>query len=573
MNIVKNILTKNDCYKSGKKITPQGLQLHTIGTSQNTATSLASYWNQSGISACVHYCIDAETEGKVLQFLPDNYRSWADAGYGNGNLITVELMESDYMKYTGGANYKITNQSKFEADLLRAYNTAVQFFAQKCKEYSWNPQEKMKNGLYRVSSHDEGRRLGLSSAHVDPTHVWSHIDKDMDKFRADVKAAMNGEEVTSSTVKTYYRIRKSWENAESQIGAYELISNAKSNCLPGYTVYDPDGNVVYANNATVTGTQYKDFANLTEKQAAAKILEMVREDYEKTGIFASVTAAQMILESGYVSTTLAQQGNNCFGMKCTLSGNTWANSTWDGISKVNIKTAEEYTPGVITYKYADFRKYPCIEDSIGDHSAYLLGAMDGNKKRYAGLTDCKNYKEAITLIKNGGYATDSSYISKICDIIERFGLDKYDKVPESKPVETKPVSTSSYYRVGTSWKNGKCQNQVGAYTVVDNAKNRADTVSKQNKTTYYVFDSNGATVYKAAYETVVFQPYNVKVSISDLRIRKTPNGAIVKKNGREVYTGVGVFGITEEKKTGGYTWGRLLSGAGWIALEHTKKVS
>ena len=88
-------------------------------------------------------------------------------------------------------------------------------------------------------------------------------------------------------------------------------------------------------------------------------------------------------------------------MKCMLSGNTWANSTWDGTSKVNIKTAEQDTSGNTYYIYEDFRKYSCIEDSISDHSAYLLGAKNGNKLRYAGLTNCKNYKDAITLIKQG----------------------------------------------------------------------------------------------------------------------------------------------------------------------------
>jgi hypothetical protein len=33
------------------------------------------------------------------------------------------------MKYTGGANYIITNETKFKADVTRAYNTAVEFFA------------------------------------------------------------------------------------------------------------------------------------------------------------------------------------------------------------------------------------------------------------------------------------------------------------------------------------------------------------------------------------------------------------------------------------------------------------
>ncbi len=36
---------------------------------------------------------------------------------------------------------------------------------------------------------------------------------------------------------------------------------------------------------------------------------------------------------------------------------------------------------------------PCIEDSIADHSAYLLGAMNGKKLRYNGLKGCKDYKK------------------------------------------------------------------------------------------------------------------------------------------------------------------------------------
>lgn len=587
MNIKKNFLTQNDCYKKGNKINAKGLQLHTIGTAQNSANSLASYWNQPGISACVHYCIDAEKEGTVFQFLPDNYRSWADGGFGNGNLITVELMESDYMKYTNGANFTITNKTKFIADITRAYNTAVEFFAYKCKEYGWDPQEKMSNGLYRVSSHDEGRRLGLSTSHVDPSHLWGHIGKTMDVFRAEVKAKMNGVAVESTPIptETYYRVRKTWADEKSQLGAYTAKQNAIDNCPSGYKVFDENGKAVYTAKA-VSGTQAADFAGLTEAQAAAKILEMCKKDYEKTGVFASVSAAQMILESGYVKTELATKGNNCFGMKTTLSGNTWLNSTWDGKSKVNIRTAEEYTVGKITYINADFRKYPCIEDSIGDHSAYLLGAMNGSKKRYAGLTDCKNYRDAITLIKKGGYATDSAYVSKICNIIERFGLDKYDKIPAtSSPSTSTNTSTnnstssstkSTLYRVGTEWKNGKCVNQDGAYASLDNAKKRVDALAQSGKTGYHVFDNKGVSVYPAATAEPVFKPYSVRVDTPSLRIRKAPNGAAKKKLGREMYTGIGTFTIVAEEKAGDYTWGLLKSYEkkrnGWIALEYTKRI-
>lgn len=401
------------------------------------------------------------------------------------------------------------------------------------------------------------------------------------KFKEKILGYYNGATIPSIEENVmYYRVGTAWENGKcvNKLGAYTIKDNAISSCPYGYKVFDDKGNVVYT-APTVSGTQAYEFANLTEAQSAAKILEMAKADYIKTGVLASVTAAQMILESGYVKTELAKQGNNCFGMKCTLSGNTWPNSTWDGKSKVNIRTAEEYTVGNITYINADFRSYPCIEDSIGDHSAYLLGAMNGNKKRYEGLKGCTDYKKAISLIKSGGYATDSRYEAKICSIIERFGLDKYDKIKTDFVEPEIPVATSpavdNFYRTGTSWKNGKCVNQTGAYTELDNAKKEADNKAKSKKKTYYVFDSTGKKVYTAKYtKPSTFEPYNVRVKVPDLRIRKTPNGEILMNNGVEVFTGIGVFGITEEKKSGGYIWGKLLSSIGWIALvdEYVEKV-
>ena len=73
------------------------------------------------------------------------------------------------------------------------------------------------------------------------------------------------------------------------------------------------------------------------------------------------------------------------GMKCVLSGNSWGGSAWDGTSKYRKKTQENDGNGKLYTVTADFRKYACVEQSIADHSAYLLGAMNGKKKRYAGL--------------------------------------------------------------------------------------------------------------------------------------------------------------------------------------------
>ena len=60
----------------------------------------------------------------------------------------------------------------------------------------------------------------------------------------------------------------------------------------------------------------------------------------------------------------------------------------------------------------------------------------------------------------------------------------------------------------------------------------------------------------------------VEGAISDLYIRKGP-GTNYGKNG---FCPKGVYTIVETKSAGGYTWGRLKSGAGWIALEYAKRL-
>lgn len=47
-------------------------------------------------------------------------------------------------------------------------------------------------------------------------------------------------------VKQVYRIRKTWDNPASQIGAYESLENAKKACKTGYKVFDNNGKVVYS---------------------------------------------------------------------------------------------------------------------------------------------------------------------------------------------------------------------------------------------------------------------------------------------------------------------------------------
>ena len=311
-----------------------------------------------------------------------------------------------------------------------------------------------------------------------------------------------------------------------------------------------------------SGMQAGEFQGLTEEQVLAKVGPLFTADQKKSGILASVSMAQFILESGYGKSELALGANNCFGMKKSLSGNTWSGSVWDGVSIYKKKTQEQKADGSYVTVTAEFRKYPNVDDSIADHSAYLLGAKNGEKFRYDGLKGCSDYKKAVQIINDGGYATSLTYVEKLCSIVEKWKLTQYDVTAETSDV-------IKYYRVRKNW--GDAASQLGAYSVFDNAKAMAD-----KHPGYKVYDWNGKQIYpEVMLETAGGMsnadcPFTVKVSVPDLNIRKGA-GTDTAKTGK--FTGVGVFTIVEVKNGKGAVkgWGKLKSGAGWISLDFGKR--
>lgn len=308
---------------------------------------------------------------------------------------------------------------------------------------------------------------------------------------------------------------------------------------------------------TGSGTQASVLKNLSEADAIKKVGDLFTADQKKSGILASVSLAQFVLESGYGKSELAQNANNIFGMKCSLSGNTWSGSSWDGKSKYTKKTQEQNPDGSMETITADFRKYPCIEDSIADHSAYLLGAKNGSKLRYDGLKGCTDYKKAVQIIKDGGYATSLTYVEKLISIIEKWNLTQYDAK------DSGGGEVIRWYRVRKSWADSK--SQKGAYKILDNAKKCAD----QNPG-YKVFDVDGNVVYEPkAAEPEVKVPFLVKVSIKNLNIRLGPG----TNYGRVQFCPVGIYTIVAVADGAGATkWGKLKSGIGWISMDFVTRL-
>lgn len=127
----------------------------------------------------------------------------------------------------------------------------------------------------------------------------------------------------------------------------------------------------------------------------------------------------------------------------------------------------------------------------------------------------------------------------------------------------KPSPSGGVYRVRKNWTDSK--SQVGAFTVLENAKACAD-----KHPGYSVFDFRGNAVYQAN-ASAEFQPYKVRVAIDDLIIRKKP-GRNSDETGK--YTGRGIFTIVDETVVGTSKWGLLKSYAdrrdGWICLDYAE---
>ena len=142
------------------------------------------------------------------------------------------------------------------------------------------------------------------------------------------------------------------------------------------------------------------------------VSDLALAERTRTGIPASITAAQAVLESNWGRAPVAVAGNNYFGIKCKRS--------WTG--DVVLHEDDDYDAGGRLTRSC-FRAYDAVEDSFRDHSDFLR-----ERERYASLflLDADDYEAWAHGLKACGYATDPRYAHKLIGIIERLGLDELD---------------------------------------------------------------------------------------------------------------------------------------------------
>ncbi len=225
MKLIKYYSVNNACYKNNvnkadsryttfQQRGPQGLMLHSVGCSQPSAKVFADQWNRSGIEVAVHAVLQAD--GTVYQCLPWNYRGWHAGGNANNTHVGVEMTEPSQIKYTGGSTFSVLDKAAAQAQAKGTYQTAVQLFAQLCKEYGLAP---LAHGV--IISHHEGYLQGVASNHGDPEHLWKGLGLNytMDGFRKDVKAAMSA--TTGKYTIGWHKDSKGWWYADTASTYYK----------------------------------------------------------------------------------------------------------------------------------------------------------------------------------------------------------------------------------------------------------------------------------------------------------------------------------------------------------------
>jgi len=161
---------------------------------------------------------------------------------------------------------------------------------------------------------------------------------------------------------------------------------------------------------------------ITTQAYIERYKDLAVREMMRTGVPASITLAQGIVESNYGRSTLARVANNHFGIKC--------HGDWTGK----------------TYRHDDnrrnecFRKYSHAEESFIDHSDFL---RSGSRYSFLFSLPATDYKGWARGLKKAGYATNPDYANMLIGKIEENNLQYYDgqyvikKEPITQPAVVK----------------------------------------------------------------------------------------------------------------------------------------
>lgn len=224
---------------------PIGITVHnTESISVSSSTTMAEQYTRATVNGNmkdvrVHFYVD---DVCAWQNLPLSLSGWHAAdGSGNGNSKTIAI------EVIGDSAKAEANAVKLTAYLLKQYslNADSNLFT----HTHWlNVMDGKSGNIDYLNTADNSRKMC-------PIYILPHWST----FKNNVKNALGTSSSTSSSSTSSststsepYRIRKTWADSSSQIGAYSSLENAEKACKTGYSVFDSKGNIVYTPSTSTT---------------------------------------------------------------------------------------------------------------------------------------------------------------------------------------------------------------------------------------------------------------------------------------------------------------------------------
>lgn len=160
----------------------------------------------------------------------------------------------------------------------------------------------------------------------------------------------------------------------------------------------------------VCAVQAQSNNKITREEYILAYKEIAIAEMNRSGIPASITLAQGMVESDNGNSRLAIKANNHFGIKC---------HGWKG-KKIYHDDDE---------RNECFRKYKNAAESYIDHTDFLMNSPRYEFLFYLDQTDYKGWAKGL---KKSGYATSSAYADALIRVIEDNQLYKYDEPVKRK---------------------------------------------------------------------------------------------------------------------------------------------
>ncbi len=187
----------------------------------------------------VHYYVDNVC---AWQNLPHSLSGWHAAdGSGNGNRRTIAIECIMSSAYNVTDKKSEDNCARLAAALLKKYNLDINHL------FTHTHWLNVRDGKSGTVDYLNTAKNPYKTCPLYILPHWSAFKAKVQKYLTDAKP----------TVKNIYRIRKSWADAKSQIGAYSSLENAKKACKTGYSVFDANGVNIYTSKTTASAVPFK----------------------------------------------------------------------------------------------------------------------------------------------------------------------------------------------------------------------------------------------------------------------------------------------------------------------------